>query len=122
MIPRKFNRVKILIASFMLVLFAAYYGSANFFYHTHTILGETITHSHPYKSDSNGKPIHNHSEKGYITIQFITSFLLLTILTVIIIDSVYHTSSEVIVITGENREHSSSRLVYSLRAPPVYML
>ena len=59
-----------------LVIFAGYYACITFFYHTHIVLGETIGHSHPYKAGADGKPVHSHSERGYLTIYLLSSITL----------------------------------------------
>jgi hypothetical protein len=56
-----------------LVIFTGYYACITFFYHTHVVLGESIGHSHPYKSGVDGKPTHSHTEKGFITIHLLSS-------------------------------------------------
>jgi hypothetical protein len=66
------NRFKTIISYSFLILFLGYYGSITLFYHSHIVLGDTIVHSHPYKTNGNGLPSHSHSEKGYITIQLLS--------------------------------------------------
>lgn len=43
------------------VIFIAYFCSITFFSHSHVVNGVTIVHSHPYKTDANGNPTHEHS-------------------------------------------------------------
>jgi len=121
-ISRTDKSVKILIVSFLLAIFLSYYGSVNLFYHSHIVLGDTIVHSHPFKSDNSGKPIHSHNDKGFVTIQLLTYFLIFTLITATILDSVFYSKAELIVRKRLNREFSTSRLVNSLRAPPAYRL
>lgn len=66
------NLFQKLYVIFFLVIFTGYYASITFFYHTHITLGETIGHSHPYKSGADGNPVHSHSEKGYLTIHLLS--------------------------------------------------
>jgi len=66
----------------LLILFTGYFISVTFFYHTHLVDGVTIVHSHPYKNHSGDIPVnHNHSEKGFLLIQFISNFIAIVILT-----------------------------------------
>ena len=65
--------LKKLYVIFFLVIFTGYYACVTFFYHTHVVLGETICHSHPYKAGADGKPIHSHTDKGYITIYLLST-------------------------------------------------
>jgi hypothetical protein len=69
---RNRNLLQKLYVIFFLVIFAGYYACITFFYHTHVVLGETIGYSHPYKTEADGKPVHSHSEKGYITIYLLS--------------------------------------------------
>lgn len=66
----------------LVILFAGYFISVTFFHHTHLVNGVNIVHSHPYKSHSGDIPInHNHSEKGFLLIQFISDFIAIVLLT-----------------------------------------
>jgi hypothetical protein len=116
------SHLKKFFAALMLAIFAAYFVSTNMFYHSHVVLGDTIVHSHPFKSDSNGKPIHSHNDKGYLTIQYLSCLLLSVIIFTLIRDGISLNSSELVVKLKLNKVLSSSRLVYSLRAPPENML
>ena len=72
MMRRKASYKKVYTYLFLL-LFIGYYGSVTFFNHTHLINeSNSITHSHPFKSDNAGAPMHSHPEKGYITIQLLS--------------------------------------------------
>jgi hypothetical protein len=56
---------------FFLIIFLGFYGSVTLFKHIHVVDGITIVHSHPF---SGGKTNHNHSSKGYLTLQFLDDF------------------------------------------------
>lgn len=60
----------------LLILFCGYFGSITFFPHTHIVDGNTIVHSHPYKSQPANNPVnHDHSKNGLRLIQFITNLI-----------------------------------------------
>lgn len=52
--------VKRILAVWLLILFVGYTGSVTLFYHTHTVGGQRIAHSHPY-SQAPDKSGHTHS-------------------------------------------------------------
>ena len=116
------NRLKRIYAYCLLILFLGYYGSITLFYHSYIVLGETIVHSHPFKADSHGSPLHSHTDKGYITIQllscFAVSFILLNYSFKTIAPIVY----EIVLKTKEGLANHTFHYLYSLRAPPSGML
>ena len=65
---------------FFLAIFLGFLGSTVFFNHTHTIDGKIIVHSHPFKSDGNGKPVHNHKDTGYLLVLLLNNFIAGTVL------------------------------------------
>lgn len=62
--------IKILLPT----VFILYFICITFFTHSHVVNGVTIVHSHPYKSDQNGNPMHEHTGSEIQLIQFLTSF------------------------------------------------
>lgn len=60
---------------FFLVIFLGFFGSVTFFNHSHIVNGLTIVHSHPFKSDINGKPNHNHTGTGFLLVNFLANFV-----------------------------------------------
>jgi hypothetical protein len=107
---------------FFLLLFLGFFGSITFFYHAHIVDGVTIVHSHPFKKDVHGLPLHSHSDKGYITIQF------LSVITVLVVFS-YFTFKPIAPFLYEIDQYIIRRApihwFYSLsrlRAPPEGML
>jgi hypothetical protein len=116
------KRVKKLLGYFLLVLFLGYYGSITFFYHSHIILGDTIVHSHPYKSGNNGIPLHSHTEKGYITIQLLSFLPISSFLIIYAFRINAPVIYELITLTSEGAENKSLHYFYSLRAPPSRMI
>jgi hypothetical protein len=112
------NRINFLLASSLLILFLGYYGSITLFYHSHLVLGTTLVHSHPYKSDPTAKPIHSHTDEGFRTIQFINCF----IAGLLIIKFTFRSIAPVIFEFGSNlkngRTNNTVHYFYLLRAPP----
>lgn len=106
-----------------LILFVCYAGSITLFFHSHIIDGVTIVHSHPYKADERGKPIHTHTGAEIQLIQNLSSwysagkivftFTLKALLPYHIIETSYKTESQ---ITG------FTNYIYLLRAPPIILL
>lgn len=43
----------------LILLFIGYYSSNTMFYHAHNCKGKTITHSHPFKTNSKSQHTHN---------------------------------------------------------------
>jgi len=69
-----FNTIKY----FLLLLFVGYYCGITLFYHTHTLKGEVIIHSHPFKHDSSNKSPyehHNHGKGEYALIHLLNNVL-----------------------------------------------
>lgn len=116
------KQVKKLPGYILLVLFLGYYGSITLFYHSHIVFGDTIVHSHPYKTNGQGLPSHSHSEKGYITIQLLSviavSFLFSYFSFKIIASLADENPQKIIQGTVIHRLYSLS----FLRAPPAGML
>ncbi|HOW09009.1 MAG TPA: hypothetical protein PLX08_04315 [Bacteroidales bacterium] len=63
---------------FLLLLFLGFFASTNFFDHTHISDGNIIVHSHPFKHDRNGNPVHSHKDTDYILIYLLQNYLALT--------------------------------------------
>jgi hypothetical protein len=59
---------------FFLLLFLEFFGSSTFFSHAHIVDGYTIVHSHPFKHDSKGAPIHDHPLNAYLLINLLIHF------------------------------------------------
>jgi hypothetical protein len=60
---------------FFLAVFIGFLGSTVFFNHTHTIDSKIIVHSHPFKTDGNGRPFHNHNDTGYLLVLLLNNFI-----------------------------------------------
>jgi len=68
------EKVKAALKVILPVIFIAYACSITFFTHTHIVNGVTIVHSHPYASDDNGNPAHEHSGAEIQLIQILSTF------------------------------------------------
>ena len=60
-LEKKRYRIKQIIASAFIVLFAVYYTDITFFEHTHIINGVTVVHSHFYNNKHTKTPTGGHS-------------------------------------------------------------
>ena len=58
-----------------LIVFLFFWACSIFFYHSHFYFGDIITHSHPYKSDANGKPTHTHTLNCFLLIHALNNFV-----------------------------------------------
>ena len=61
----------------LLTLFIGFFSSNLFFRHSHIVDGIIIVHSHPFKADSNGTPLHSHNNNSYILIHILNDFVVL---------------------------------------------
>lgn len=107
---------------FFLVIFTGYYACITFFYHTHVVLGETIGHSHPYESGADGKPLHSHSEKGFITIHLLSSLTFSIGVFILGIKKITFLLYEILSSITEGVSADTSFCLSLLRAPPPMML
>lgn len=71
---RQNKDIQSIVKVIFLTLFICYAGSITFFFHSHIINGVTIVHSHPYKADEKGKPLHTHTGSEIQLIQFLSSW------------------------------------------------
>lgn len=58
----------------LLAIFLSYYASITFFMHAHIINGVTVVHSHPYKTNSDGIPDHEHKASEIQLISHLSQF------------------------------------------------
>jgi hypothetical protein len=69
------NKLAVNISSyFFLTLFLGFFGCTVFFNHTHIAGGNIILHSHPFKPDLNGNPLHSHNPEEYQLINLLDHF------------------------------------------------
>lgn len=70
------NRYRINIPGcFLLILFTGFFASTVLFNHTHITEGSILVHSHPFKSDHDGKPLHSHSNTVYFLVFLLNNFI-----------------------------------------------
>jgi hypothetical protein len=104
---------------FFLILFLAFFGSTNFFNHTHIVDGDTIVHSHPYKKDKNGNPTHQHSTKGYLLIHIIKNFTTTAVASALFITIPVKLIDKIPSNKNSSIVHKLSIRPNSFRGPPV---
>lgn len=104
-----------------LILFICYAGSITFFFHSHIINGVTIVHSHPYKADEKGKPLHTHTGSEIQLIQHLSSWYSVGKITFAFIFKElqpYYTIK--IISKTESVIKGFTNYLYLLRAPPSF--
>jgi ABC-type microcin C transport system permease subunit YejB len=113
--------VKKFIGCLLLAIFIGFYASITIFTHSHILNGVTIVHSHPYSSGTSDKPLnHQHSEKGFALIQFLTSFTTAFIAVAFTLNIILSLLYQIIVNFNDNHFLDlSGNCTYSLRAPPL---
>ena len=116
------SRIKRVLAYSLLFIFIGYYASITLFYHSHLIHGDTIVHSHPFKTDNHGAPLHSHSDNSFITIQLLASFSVSFILTYFNFKTNAPVVYEIIQKISHKPTNHTIHYLYSLRAPPAGML
>jgi len=102
----------------LLVIFILFLGCTLFFNHTHISDGNIIVHSHPFKADKDGKPLHNHLNYSYVLIHMLNSFIANTSPLVIIAALFLFSYGELMGIIKEFPLSGSRVLQYNLRGPP----
>jgi len=107
---------------FFLLLFLGFFGSLTFFNHAHVVYGVTIVHSHPFKSDKNGIPTHNHTSNGYLLIHLLANFTVTAILILILINPIPNILYKIIIKVHSGIFNLTYLLSYLLRGPPAKML
>jgi len=60
---------------FFLALFLGFFSSNTFFDHTHICDGNIIVHSHPFRHDRDGKPLHSHTDSEYLLIHLLNNYI-----------------------------------------------
>ena len=107
---------------FLLILFLGYYGSITMFYHSHIVTGDTIiVHSHPFRADKNGLPLHSHTTNGFITIHLLSTLLVSLSFLFFSFKALAPIVREIILKTRVGLVSNNTHLLYSLRAPPLKM-
>ena len=107
-------RIKKIVSLLFVVLYVSYYVNTHFFNHLHQYTWGTITHSHPYSSDT-----HSHSDKDLYLIDSLTTLLFVGVEVVFYLALL--SVSKALYSFVETRRATSLH-IYSnqLRAPPVW--
>ncbi|HOF21527.1 MAG TPA: hypothetical protein PLO24_09750 [Bacteroidales bacterium] len=61
--------------SALLTIFLLLFAGNNFFHHAHQVDDRIIVHSHPFKSDSQGNPVHKHPATDYLLIHLFNTIV-----------------------------------------------
>jgi hypothetical protein len=115
------NSIKKSCAYFLLILFLGYYGSITMFFHSHIISGDTVVHSHPFRTDNNGLPLHSHTTNGFITIHLLSTILVSLSFLVFGFKAFAQVINGIICKTRAAFFKTNLIFLYSLRAPPLNM-
>jgi hypothetical protein len=107
---------------FFLILFLGFFGSNTFFEHAHIYDGNVIVHSHPFKHDRDGKPIHNHNDSGYILIYLLNNYIANIVFGFSLVSIILFLSEEIVarIITSFHTRIGKSSIL--LRGPPNWIL
>ncbi len=118
------SRIKILIEFLVLFLFIGYYSGVTMFYHTHTVNGVTVVHSHPFlkHSDKQGHPIeHSHTHEGFQFIQHFSHFSFITFAGIFVAFALLILLSKQIYPVVKTFFHFDRDEKIPLRAPPCFI-
>jgi len=103
-------------------IFMTYVCFITFFTHVHIVNGVTIVHSHPFKSDANGDPLHEHTGAEIQLIHTLSTFFSTGLIVLLIILGVFGLKKK----TQPLREYLFHPRLYSegpsrLRPPPSFI-
>jgi len=104
--------------SFFLILFLSFFASTSFFDHTHLYDGNIIVHSHPFKPDQDGNPVHKHSDSGYLLIYTLENIIATVVLFSFSSLLILVASTEIIKIINTIIPPGIRITPYLLRGPP----
>lgn len=114
------GKFKAVLKIILPVIFISYACSITFFTHTHIINGVTIVHSHPYLTDEDGNPSHEHSSAEIQLIRTLSTFFSTGLVLLFIILGIIRSSH---ILLNFRRtvftRQSCIRGSYTLRPPPV---
>lgn len=104
---------------FFPIFFLIYLGDITLFTHSHIINGVTIVHSHPFKKDNTGHPVHQHTPAQFQLIHQLSSFGSEDISTAYTSQAIFLVVLAVLVIGLANPDVGNiGKRIISLRAPP----
>jgi hypothetical protein len=107
---------------FFLIIFLIFFSNITFFSHEHIVDGYIIVHSHPFKHDKNGVPVHQHTAKGYLLIHFLADFLAFALSITGIRQLIRLISEKLIQIFSSDLQVNYLFIPNALRGPPQIML
>jgi len=116
------KRVDITCRCSLLVIFVMFLGCTLFFNHTHISEGNIIFHSHPFKADKDGKPLHNHGNNSYILIHILNNFIADITPVVMLAALLLFVYRELLGVIKESYPAGNGVLLYQQRGPPSIML
>jgi hypothetical protein len=93
-----------------------------FFNHTHLSDGSIIAHSHPYKPAPDGKPLHGHTDSGFVYINLLNSFLAITAVSIALASAIFLLTSVFLPKTKTLFFSKGDELQLLLRGPPSHIL
>jgi len=112
-------RIKKIAASFFVVLFVSYYGSAVLFSHTHIINGVTIVHSHIHTDSHHNTKSGGHTAQSITLIAQISHFDYIDFSCKFVLDAPQHILNKIKFIETSHWVVSIHLQNLSLRAPPI---
>ncbi|HOB84285.1 MAG TPA: hypothetical protein PKX27_06960 [Bacteroidales bacterium] len=113
----KHNKINI-SGSFFLILFLCFFASTTFFDHTHLHDGNIIVHSHPFKSDPNGKPVHTHNDSGFLLVCILDNIISEAIIFYFLISAILPLLREIFTSPHIILPALNNLSPYLLRGPP----
>jgi hypothetical protein len=116
------KRVDITCRCSLLVIFVMFLGCTLFFNHTHISDGNIIVHSHPFKADKDGKPLHNHMDYSYMLINMLNNFIANNSPLILLAALFLYMSRELLGVIKESYPAGNGVLQYQQRGPPSIML
>ena len=109
---------KSIISLCLLALFISYLANITFFVHTHTVNGQTVTHSHPYQGTPDN-PGHEHSAAQIQTIAQLSLLLASGVLTITF--ACFLADKKILRNLSFSCFRKNNRIFsHGLRAPPCY--
>jgi len=104
----------------LLIIFVGYWGIITLFPHSHIVNNFTVIHSHPYKTDQNGKPIsHKHTSEQFLLIDLLSSFVTVLIVFTLALE-IFRSVQQIITIKVNSLYIDTTFLSnLLLRAPPL---
>lgn len=103
---------------FSLALFLGFLGSTLFFNHTHMSDGRIIAHSHPFKPEIDGKPIHGHTDESFVHINLLSAFSAIIAISFSLVSALLFLSAELLPKKMSCFFPEEDELQMLLRGPP----